>query len=130
MLKSLRTARLVTLTGPGGVGKTRLVTEAAGRLGVGLVRPAGAGDRSGRGAVHGARRARRPGAGHRRPRRPNPVRARSPAGRALGDREEMLVLDNCEHVIEAAAALAGQGPGRLPRLSILATSRQPLADRR
>ena len=45
---------------------------------------------------------------------------------ALGDRDEVLVLDNCEHVIEAAAALAGHVLADCPRLRILATSRQPL----
>ena len=45
---------------------------------------------------------------------------------ALGDRDEVLILDNCEHVIEAAAALAGHVLAACPRLRILATSRQPL----
>jgi len=38
----------------------------------------------------------------------------------------VLILDNCEHVIEAAAALAGHVLAACPRLRILATSRQPL----
>jgi len=42
---------------------------------------------------------------------------------ALGDRDEVLILDNCEHVIEAAAALAGHVLAACPRLRILATSR-------
>ena len=42
------------------------------------------------------------------------------------DRDDVLILDNCEHVIEAAAALAGQVLAGCPRLRILATSREPL----
>src|SRR6185312_10826423 len=45
---------------------------------------------------------------------------------ALGDRDDVLILDNCEHVIEAAAALAGHVLAACPRLRILAASRQPL----
>src|SRR5207248_6220783 len=45
---------------------------------------------------------------------------------ALGDRDDVLILDNCEHVIEAAAALAGHVLVACPRLRIMATSRQPL----
>ncbi|HEY3957239.1 MAG TPA: LuxR C-terminal-related transcriptional regulator, partial [Streptosporangiaceae bacterium] len=45
---------------------------------------------------------------------------------ALGDRDDVLILDNCEHVIEAAAALADHVLAACPRLRIMATSRQPL----
>ncbi|GIH24258.1 hypothetical protein Aph01nite_25680 [Acrocarpospora phusangensis] len=45
---------------------------------------------------------------------------------ALADRALLLVLDNCEHVIEAAAALAGRLLGACPDLRVLATSREPL----
>ncbi len=127
VLKSLRTARLVTLAGPGGVGKTRLVTEAARQLGVRswfiplapvtdpAEVPTAVLDVLGVRERVIARRAGDPGA--------------SPLGRltsALGDREEILVLDNCEHVIEAAAALAGQVLADCPGIRILVTSRQPL----
>ena len=127
VLKNLRAARLVTLTGPGGVGKTRLATEASGRLGAAawflplapVTDPADVAytvlDALGIREPVIARRAAEPGAG--------------PLDRlaaALGDRDEVMILDNCEHVIEAAAALAGHVLAACPRMRILATSRQPL----
>ncbi len=45
---------------------------------------------------------------------------------ALGDKQMLLVLDNCEHVIEAAAALAAELLRSAPGVRILATSREPL----
>ncbi|MEB0307658.1 hypothetical protein QN345_20415, partial [Cryobacterium sp. 10I1] len=45
---------------------------------------------------------------------------------ALLGRAVVLVLDNCEHVIDAAARLAESLLGVLPALTILATSREPL----
>ena len=127
VLKNLRAARLVTLTGPGGVGKTRLITEASGRLDVAawfvplapVTDPADVAsavlDALGIREPVIARRSAGPGAG--------------PLDRlaaALGDRNEVMVLDNCEHVIEAAAALAARILAACPRMRILATSRQPL----
>jgi predicted ATPase/DNA-binding SARP family transcriptional activator len=127
VLKTLRSARLVTLTGPGGIGKTRLATEAHGRLDaaawfVPLARVTDPAEVSS--AVLDALGVR------------EPVIARRAAGPgrdplerladALADRDDVLILDNCEHVIEAAAALAGHVLAACPRLRILATSRQPL----
>ncbi len=45
---------------------------------------------------------------------------------AIREREALLILDNCEHVIESAAAFAHRVLGECPRLRILATSREPL----
>ena len=127
VLKNLRAARLVTLTGPGGVGKTRLATEASGRLPKAawfvplapVTDPAEVTyavlDVLGIREFMIARRAAEPGTG--------------PLDRltaALAGRDEVLILDNCEHVIEAAAALAGLVLAACPRIRIVATSRQPL----
>jgi len=57
------------------------------------------------------------------------VRSENPLPRlldALRDRQILLVLDNCEHVIDAAAALAAAVLRSVPRAHILATSREPL----
>ncbi len=45
---------------------------------------------------------------------------------AIREREALLILDNCEHVIEQAAAFAHRVLGECQRLRILATSREPL----
>lgn len=45
---------------------------------------------------------------------------------AIRDRETLLILDNCEHVIESAAAFAHRVLGECRGLRILATSREPL----
>ncbi|MEU5265066.1 BTAD domain-containing putative transcriptional regulator [Amycolatopsis sp. NPDC021455] len=125
-------ARLVTLTGPGGAGKTRLAAEAAsrhpahqrGRVWFAALAGVRDPDDVG-GALLGAlevREIRTETDVHRR--QADPVEQ---AVEVLGGAEALLVLDNCEHVVDAAARLADELLHRAPRLRILATSREPLA---
>ncbi|PBC80452.1 Predicted ATPase [Streptomyces sp. KS_16] len=119
----LRSARLLTLTGPGGVGKTRLALELAGSvrgartgrahwvaldsledgtlLPQALAAALGVRERGGRAGVEAV-------------------------VHALGTRTVLIVLDNCEHLADACARLAETLLARCPRLRMLATSRETL----
>ena len=114
--------RLVTLTGPGGAGKTSLALQAAGAAaerypdGVWLVRLAGVGSPAAVAEVVA-----------------ESVGAQRPAGGVvdslvgfLRNRSAMVVLDNCEHLIDACAELAERLVTSGARLRLLVTSREPL----
>ena len=119
---ALATARLVTLSGPGGIGKTRLAVEVAATPVLPIGGPAWFVDLT-------------------------PVLAGSDVATSvaralqlaesseheidlicdyLSRRPALLVLDTCEHVVEAVAELATRLLSRCPDLRILATTRQPL----
>ncbi|MFG3055151.1 BTAD domain-containing putative transcriptional regulator [Kitasatospora sp. NPDC048239] len=123
----LDAARLVTLVGPGGSGKTRLAVTAGRRLtpagGVWFVALAPVGADDVPRAVLDVLRMREAGS----PGRGGPGEdAVDRLVESLGDDELVLVLDNCEHVVEAAARLAEALLRRCPRLRVLATGREPL----
>ncbi|MBP2475465.1 putative ATPase/DNA-binding SARP family transcriptional activator [Crossiella equi] len=113
----LRTSRLVTLTGPGGVGKTTLALATAAGVstedGTWLVELAGHGP-SVEEAVRAALGIREDLPGTDR------------LAEALRERRMLLVLDNCEHVLAAVAELAGRLLRAAPGLRVLATSREAL----
>ena len=123
VLDGLRTARVVTLTGPGGCGKTRLalrvatLAEAGFGGGARLVELAPLTDP----ALVSASVAQALGVSERDV--PTPT-----AGlvRALADRELLVVLDNCEHVLEGAARMVAALLERCGRVRFLATSRERL----
>src|SRR5262245_58515270 len=114
--------RLLSLTGPGGVGKTRLALRVAARVrddfadGVVFVPLESLGEP----ALVASSIARALGL-REGGRTPLPQRL----GAVLGDRALLLVLDNCEH-LPPAAALAAALLAACPRLKVLATSRAPL----
>jgi predicted ATPase/DNA-binding SARP family transcriptional activator len=130
--KSLEQNRLVTLVGPGGAGKTRLAGEAASTLvgcaadGIWMVELAPVTDpadlpQTVLGSL-GVREA------HLLDRR-SQLSVRDATSRlleTLADKETILILDNCEHLVEASARLADQLLARCPQLRVLTTSREPL----
>jgi len=115
--------RLVTLTGAGGAGKTRMAIEVAGRLSGGfgdgvwcvdlapitdpelvpltVARTLGLPDQPGRSTM-------------------------DTLTRFVADRQMLVVLDNCEHLLDASAALTSALLGAAAALTLLATSREPI----
>ncbi|QSB15031.1 winged helix-turn-helix domain-containing protein [Natronosporangium hydrolyticum] len=130
----LATSRLVTVTGPGGVGKTRLALSAAGAaLADGPTRLVELAPVSGGGEVAGAVLAalglRESGLRGLAGSSASSVAPEDPVARlitALQEQPMLLVLDNCEQVIEAVAALSARLLSACGQLRILATSREPL----
>ncbi len=115
--------RLVTLTGPGGIGKTALAIELARDLlerfdaGVRLVELASLADPSLLAAAVGEAIGLKADG--------RPISAESVA-RAMGHDRLLLVLDNCEHLVASAAQLAEAVVRLAPNAVILATSRETL----
>ncbi len=135
VLKQLATERLVTLTGPGGVGKTRLAAEAAERL-AGADSAWFAGSASFAALAPVTEPSEVPhavldalGLRERSIARRGADGTADPLGRlcsTLAERDALLILDNCEHVIEPAALLAARLLADCPGVRVLATSREPL----
>jgi predicted ATPase/class 3 adenylate cyclase/DNA-binding CsgD family transcriptional regulator len=120
----LTNGRLVTLTGAGGVGKTRLAIQLATHLApefsdgaryvdlapvtdpdvvpMTVIRALGLSDQPGRSTM-------------------------DTLTRFIADRRMLIVLDNCEHLLDSAAALVTELLSHCPRLSLLATSREPIS---
>ena len=119
----LEERRLVTVIGPGGSGKTRLAGEVARRIaggfadGVWLTELATVQDPALVPAVVAAVLGVRDLPG---------VSAAEALGRVLARRQLLLVLDNCEHVIGAAAELCAVLLSAADDVRVLATSREPL----
>jgi non-specific serine/threonine protein kinase len=121
--RALATARLLTLTGVGGVGKTRLALQVAAKVrrafagGVWLVELAALQDRT----LLDQTVADAMGLRDRSARPPREV-----VTSHLADKQLLLVLDNCEHMVDQCAGLAADLLAVAPGLRILATSRHAL----
>lgn len=123
MRRLMRTSRMVTLVGPGGCGKTRLAVEVGRRSlghfsdGVFLIELAPV-SKTGDVAPEllrtlGVRRA------------PDQSAAQA-VGDQLAEDHTLMILDNCEHVVDEVARLIGSLLRACPHLYILATSREPI----
>jgi predicted ATPase/class 3 adenylate cyclase len=119
----IRTSRLVTLTGAGGSGKTRLALQAGAELigrtadGVWLAELAPLTD-GGQiaGVVAGALGIQDLGG----------LAVADTVIEALSEQESLILLDNCEHLIDAAAKFCDEVIRHCPKVRFLVTSREPL----
>ncbi|MFI0262609.1 BTAD domain-containing putative transcriptional regulator [Streptomyces sp. NPDC017056] len=131
----LGSGRLVTVLGPGGAGKTRLAVEAARRHrhayrdGVWMIDLAPVTEPAKFGAALPATIGLRGSALFETSAglRGDPVGELDVLADRLDGRESLLLVDNCEHVIDAVAHLIAALLSRCAALRVLATSREPLA---
>lgn len=127
VLEMLLGARLVSITGAGGSGKSRLAIDVANAAkdryenGIWFIPLADLAKKADREAVLPSRIARIIGI---------PEQARRPPNEALAERlasgNHLLVLDNCEHLIQSTREVTEYLLQQCPGLSILATTRRPL----
>ena len=123
IVQALGRTRLLTLTGPGGAGKTRLAYEAAARLassypdGVQAVELA---------SLSRPELVSQTVASVLDVPLPETGTAEVALARQLAERRLLLVLDNCEHLLDACARLATAVLRACPDVVVLATSREPL----
>ena len=122
--KKLATARLISLTGPGGVGKTRLAIRIATDLGRGF---------SGGAWLAELAELQDPALVSSTVLAALDLRDQAAADPLallrsyLKDKELLLVLDNCEHLLEAAAQFVSEVIQAAPGVRVIATSREPLS---
>ncbi|MFI6494371.1 BTAD domain-containing putative transcriptional regulator [Streptomyces sp. NPDC050564] len=121
--KLLGRSRLLTLTGAGGCGKTRLALAVASRRGDDFRDGVWFVDLAALTEPHLVPEAVAAVLGLQLP---LSGRAREALIAQLGGRDMLLVLDNCEHLVDACAALVSEVMARCPGVFVLATSREPL----
>ncbi|MGK8508952.1 ATP-binding protein [Nocardia asiatica] len=122
-------ARLITLVGPGGIGKTRLAAEALRRSAPDRRRPVYWARLAGLEADSAATAQDVMQSAVRTDPSAPPTRAALVRTFTSGDRSverAILVLDNCEHLLGAVAAMIAELLEAAPGLTILATSREPI----
>jgi predicted ATPase len=120
---ALSGARLVTLVGPGGVGKTRLAVRSASELNRGIADGVWLVELAGLREPELVTKAVMTSLGLR------DESSQWPVSRLIdyvATKRLLIVLDNCEHLLDACAVLADAVLREAPALRILATSRQPL----
>ena len=120
---ALSGARLVTLVGPGGVGKTRLAVRSASDLNHRIADGAWLVELAGLQEPELVTKAVMTSLGLR------DESSQWPVSRLIdyvADKRLLIVLDNCEHLLDSSAVLAGAVLREAPGVRILATSRQPL----